>query len=199
VAAPAAKAAPDSREALLGAALAAFAEHGYHGTSMREVALRAGTAVSHAYYYFPAKADLLRTLMVGVTEDLIAALTAADAAAGDDPADRLAALVRAHVRLHCERQAESFIGNSELRSLSPEDHAAIVALRDRIGGMFRAAIEAGRRAGRFDCPHPHEAVLAIVTMCTAVAGWYRADGALSPDAVADRYADLALALVGARA
>ena len=198
MAAPAKKAEPASREALLRAALAAFAEHGYHGTSMREVALRAGTAVSHAYYYFPAKADLLRTLMVGVTEDLIAALRAANAAAGPDPAARLAALVRAHVRLHCERQAESFIGNSELRSLSPADRDMAVGLRDQVARLFDDAIQSGKRENLFACPHPHEAMLAIVTMCTAVAGWYRADGELTPDALADRYAELALSMVAMR-
>lgn len=185
-----------SRETLLRAALEAFVEHGYHGTSMREIAQRAGTAVSHAYYYFPSKADLLRTLMAGVMRDLIAALEAADAAAGPEPAARLAMLVRAHVRLHTARQAESFVGNSELRSLSADDRADIVALRDRIGTLFAAAVDAGVRDGSFACPHPHEAVLAIVTMCTAVAGWYRADGALALEEIAGRYAALALALVG---
>jgi len=186
------------REVVLQAALETFFEQGFHGTSMRTIADRAGTAISHAYYYFPSKADLLRTLMVGVTADLIASLDSARTEAGSDPAAQLAAIVRAHVRLHTERQAEAFVGNTELRSLTAQDRVAVVALRDHVAAVFKTTIDDGLRCGVFRCAHRDEAVLAIVTMCTAVAGWYRADGPASPEAVADRYADLALNLLGRR-
>lgn len=185
-----------SRDALLEAALSAFFEQGYHGTSMRSIANRADLAISHAYYYFPSKAEILKTLMLRVTEDLIAAQSAALSAAGDDPADRLAALVRVHVRFHTERQAESFVGNTELRSLNAADRAEVVALRDRIGAMYKAVVDDGLKAGRFRCRHRDQAVLAIVSMGTAVAGWYRADGPQSPDAIAAHYAELALNMLG---
>lgn len=192
----AARDAAQARDAVLQAAIAAFAEQGYHGTSMRDIAARSGTAVSHAYYYFPSKSDLLRTLMERVTQDLIAALEAADAGAGPDPAARLAAIVRAHVRFHTERQMESFVGNTELRSLSVADRAPMIGLRDRVAAIFKAAVDDGLERKQFRCTHPHEAVLALVTMCTAVAGWYRAEGPLSPQAVADRYAALSLSMLG---
>lgn len=182
---------------LLDAALACFVAQGYHGTTMRDIAARAGLAVSASYYYFPSKLDLLRRIMVRVTMELEAALAAAEHAAGDDPAARLAALVRAHVLFHSHRQAESFIGNSELRALPPAERAEIVAMRDRIGDHFKRAIEAGARAGGFDVPSPPAAVLAIVTMCTAVAQWYRSGGPAAPVQIADRYAALALRMVGA--
>lgn len=178
--------------ALLDAALACFVAQGYHGTTMRDIAARAGLAVSASYYYFPAKLDLLRRLMVRVTEDLESALAEAERAAGDDPAARLAALVRAHVLFHTHRRAESFIGNSELRALPAADRAEIVALRDRIGAHFKRALEAGSRARVFDIPAPPATVLAIVTMCTAVATWYREDGPATPEQIADHYAELAL-------
>lgn len=184
------------RELLLRAALEAFFEHGFHGTSMRNIAERAGTAISHAYYYFPSKAEMLRTLMVGVIDDLIAALDQAAAEAGPDPAARLAAVVRAHVRFHTERQADSFVTNTELRSLSPETRDEIVAMRDRIAAFFKTAVDDGIRENLFRCRHRDEAVLAIVTMCTAVAGWYRADGPQTPQAVADHYAELVLNMLG---
>lgn len=188
-----------SCDALLDAALAAFFEQGYHATSMRAIAARAGTAISHAYYYFPSKAEILKTLMVRVTEDLIAAQEAALAAAGDDPAQRLAALVRVHVRFHTERQAESFVGNTELRSLSPHDRGEVVALRDRVSAPIKATVSEGRTQGLFHCAHPAAAVLAIASMCTAVAGWYRPDGPEPPDAIADHYAGMALSMVGCNA
>jgi AcrR family transcriptional regulator len=183
--------------ALLDAALACFVAQGYHGTSMRDIAARAQLAVSASYYYFPSKADLLRRIMVHVTTELNAALRQADHAAGPDPAARFAALVRTHVLFHTRRQAESFIGNSELRSLSPAARAEMVALRDEVGGHFKRALADGIHGGGFDCPSAPAAILAVVTMCTAVATWFHPDGPASPEQVAERYAALALRMVGA--
>lgn len=182
--------------ALLDAALACFVAQGYHGTTMRDIAARAGLAVSASYYYFPSKLDLLRRIMTRVTEDLEGVLSEAERAAADDSAARLAALVRAHVLFHTHRRAESFIGNSELRALPPADRAEMVALRDRIAGHFKRALEVGIRARAFTVVDPAATVLAIVTMCTAVATWYRDDGPNSPEQIADRYAELALRMVG---
>lgn len=182
--------------ALLDAALACFVAQGYHGTTMRDIAARAGLAVSASYYYFPSKLDLLRRIMTRVTEDLEGVLSEAERAAAGDPAARLAALVRAHVLFHTHRRAESFIGNSELRALPPADRAEMVALRDRIAGHFKRALEVGIRTRAFTVVDPAATVLAIVTMCTAVATWYRDDGPNSPEQIADRYAELALRMVG---
>ncbi len=184
------------REVLLKAALDTFVQKGFHGTSMRDIAARAGASISATYYYYPSKADLLKTIMRGVTEDLIAMMEAARDAAGPRPEDRFAAIVRAHVRLHTERQPEAFIGNSELRSLDPGDRAEMVALRDRAGGVLKDVLAEGLRIGTFTCPYPGEAALAILTMCTAVASWFRPGGRSTPAEVADRYAGLALAMVG---
>lgn len=188
---------PDGAEAMLRVALSLFVEQGYHGASMRDIAQRAGVSVSAAYHYFPAKADMLRTIMIRVTEDLIADLEAARDNAGPDPAARLAAVARAHVLLHTRRQDESFIGNSELRSLAPADRRKVVALRDRVGQVFKDIVVDGCQRGAFQQPYSAETVRAILTMCTAVAGWYRATGPDGPEAIAERYAALALRLVGA--
>ncbi len=184
------------RAALLRVALECFAEKGFHGTSMRDIAHRASASIAAIYYYFPSKVDILRHIMLGVTQDLILALERAREAAGPDAARQLRAVVQAHVRLHTERRSESFVGNTELRSLAPIDRDHIVALRDRVAENFREPILAGTRRGLFKCSFPHEATLAILTMCTAVASWYRAGGGESPDALADRFAVLALTMVG---
>ena len=68
--------------------------------------------------------------MSGVIEDLIAELEARLEGI-DDPVDRLRAAIECHVMFHTDRAREVFIGNSELRSLSEPNRAAVVRLRDR--------------------------------------------------------------------
>ena len=191
--------ASDSQESVLLVALSCFVEQGFHGTSMRDIAGRAGTSIAAIYYHFPSKAALLRAIMTRVTEDLIAVLEQARAGANknDDAATLLAALVRAYVRFHTERREEAFVGNSELRSLEADDLVHVIALRDRVSAMFNDAIAAGLNQGVFHCVHPREAGLALMTMCTAVASWYRPGGPATSEDIADRYAELALATLGA--
>jgi len=41
-------------------------------------------------------------------------------------------------------------------------------------------------------------VRAILTMIVGVAGWYRKEGPESPDAIADRYVEIAMRVLGHR-
>lgn len=52
----------DTRERVLDAALDLFIEHGFDGTSMREIAERVGVTKAALYYYFPSKDDMLMAL-----------------------------------------------------------------------------------------------------------------------------------------
>jgi len=186
-------------ELILRTALEIFEREGYHGTSIRTIAGRAGISIALIYYHFNSKEEILRTLMLRVTNDLHDALVAARDGAGGRSADRMAALARAHVRFHTERQAESFVGNTELRSLGPEALAEVMAARDAIAGLYKDVMAEGLADGSFHVASPAEANLAILTMCTAVAGWYRSGGPQSPEQLAETFAGFTLSLLGADA
>jgi AcrR family transcriptional regulator len=180
---------------VLSAAVDAMAEHGYHGTSVRDIGGRAGMSAAALYHHFPSKQVLLFTIMDRGIDELIKRSEEAYASAPDDPAERLRALVRVHVLRHIERQRESFLGNTELRSLEEPARSTILAKRDHQMRLFYRAVREGVDSGAFRTPYPTEAARAIVTMCTAVATWYRPTGPVSPTEIADRYAELALATV----
>jgi AcrR family transcriptional regulator len=54
---------PSTRDAILEAAVDLFVEHGYHGTSMRQIADRAGIALGGIYNHFPSKEALFTTII----------------------------------------------------------------------------------------------------------------------------------------
>ena len=184
---------------LADAAIVAMSEHGYHGTSVRDIADRAGMSSAALYHHFSSKQDLLFHITDRGIEALVRQTEAALAASPDDPAEQLRAIVRVHVRTHAENQQGSFIGNSEIRSLEPANRAIVVSKRDQQKRIFDHVVDDGVERGVFTTPYPKEATMALVTMCTAVAQWYRPDGALRPDEIADRYAELGLAMLGYRA
>jgi AcrR family transcriptional regulator len=195
---PAVTEATAGQRAILSAAVEAFSERGYHHTSMRDITGRAGVSISHLYYHFPSKLDLLYAIMRVGIQDLIDELLAERDRAGADPAARFAAMVRVHARFHARRQALALIGNSELRSLDAAGRAQIVALRDRVGALFLDEVLAGIAHAAFEVAWPREAVRAILDSCTAIAGWYRPDRPDGPDAIADRAVAVALRVLGFR-
>ncbi|MGV0806597.1 TetR/AcrR family transcriptional regulator [Mycolicibacterium setense] len=178
--------------ALIAAAVEVMAVHGYHGTSVRDIATAAGTSPAILYHHFGSKQELLALLLDRGLDLLVAATEEALDLAGDDPADRLRAVVGAHVRTHLESHRESFIGNSELRALDSGSLRGVVAKRDVQQRIFDRVVRDGVRRGVFGAPHAEDAARFITAACTAVASWYREGGPLKPDEIVQRYQQIAL-------
>jgi AcrR family transcriptional regulator len=192
-----ARTAPPGEAGILRAAIAVMAEHGYHGTSVRDIALRAGVSPAALYHHFASKQQVLVTIMERGIEALLARTEAALAAAGDRPADRLRALVEVQVLFHLEDQRGTLLGTSELRALQEPVLSAHRAKRVRQQQFFDAVVADGVARGEFRTPLPEEAARAVVVMCTGVAAWFSPHGSLGRDEVVDRYQRLALDMVGA--
>lgn len=186
---------PIAVDPVLAAALDVFVETGYHGSSIREVAERAGLSVAGIYHHYPSKQAMLAAIMDRGLEELVARSEAARDE-GRDPLERICFLVEAIVLYHVHRQKLAFLGSSELRSLTPANLERHVVLRDREQRLVDVEVEAAVTEGQIDVPDPRDAARALVTMCTAVASWYRPHGRLQPEQVAERYVDYALRLIG---
>ncbi len=80
------------RDAIVAAARVLASESGMAAVQIASVAARAGIATGTVYRYFPAKMDLVATLLTGITEREIAALQRA-AAAAPGPLSALSAAI----------------------------------------------------------------------------------------------------------
>jgi len=102
---------------ILAAAESVFAEHGFGGATMAEIAARAGVPKPNVHYYFPSKAKLYRAVIERV---LTAWLDAADSFdANDDPAEALAAYIATKMELAREMPLSSRIWASEIMRGAP--------------------------------------------------------------------------------
>lgn len=182
---------------ILGAALAEFVEVGYHAATVRRIAVRAGVSVPTLYVYVESKQYLLMELCKGAMEELFEVCERAIEKAGKGVIDRFCALLREHIRYHATNQLESFISNSELRSLIPSNRKIIVALRDRHQRLFSDLIMQGVEEGIFHVDELELATKSIVSIANDVAIWYRKSGRLSPDEIADHLVKYSLDLVRA--
>jgi acetoacetyl-CoA synthetase len=181
---------------VLKAALEAFAEKGYHGTTTRQLAERSGLSVPGIYHHYRSKQDILFDLMMVIIDELIERSRQALVSSGDDPRDQFDALVESLLRFHMFRQKGAVVSTSELRSLEPGNRETYVARRDEQQAMILRIVQAGVDAGQFATPYPHDAARAIASLCVGVASWYRPDGQLSVESLLERHLVIAEAIVG---
>lgn len=177
------------------AALALFAERGYHGTGIRQLAEAAGLSSASLYHYMGTKEELLVAIMRSSLTSLVAAAEEAGSLA--DPRDRLVALVELHVRSHASAPEQTRVVDDEVNALSPDARDEVVALRDRYEQQWQSVLEEGVARGAFQVGSLAVVRRALLDMCSGVARWWTPAGALDLDALAGEYAALALRLVGA--
>ena len=103
-----------------------FARHGYAAVSMRQIAATVGVQAGALYAYTPDKQALLANLLTDHMENLLAAWKDGPDA---PPLERLEAFVRFHIAYSLDHADAVFLSYMELRNLSPENHAAVSALR----------------------------------------------------------------------
>ena len=198
------------------AASSLFHEHGYAGTSVREIARALDIQGASLYAHVTSKQDMLWSIVVRTADRFEAAADAALAALGDsdsdadsdpdsdsdpdvkrspDPGSRLTALVRAHVGVVTEDIGQASVFVHEWRSLSASHRAEIGRRRDAYEHRLRAVIRDGMERGDFAATDPTAAAAFILTALNGLVGWYRPGGRLKPGALADLYAALALRAV----
>lgn len=160
-----------------------FAERGYHGTSMRQLAEHVERQASGFYYYFSGKYDILLAII-----DQATTLLETEAAAVDQdlpPADRLIQLVEGHVRVHLEHTSLTRVCDRELRVLEGQDLKSELARLNTYEQIFCDALQQGVKSGDF-AKDLNVAVTAksILLMASGVSEWWRAAGPLSVDETA---------------
>ncbi|WP_132992504.1 TetR/AcrR family transcriptional regulator [Gordonia zhaorongruii] len=180
----------------LRAALAAFVEHGYHGTSVREIASRAGLSVPGLYHHYPSKQSLLQGLLERTMTDLLRRSEEAIDEAGADPLTQFDAVVESLLRFHMYRREQAFVGSTEIRSLDADYRETYIGHRDRQQKMVDRVVLAGVGGGVFSTIDPKGAARAVASLCVGVSTWYRADGELGPDELIVRNLEYARSVVG---
>ncbi|MDN0195986.1 TetR/AcrR family transcriptional regulator [Streptomyces sp. S.PNR 29] len=188
---------PDAARRLLLAAVEAFAERGYHATTTRDIAGRAGMSPAALYIHYKTKEELLHRISRIGHEKALDILRTAARREGS-ATERLADAVSSFVRWHAGGRTTARVVQYELDSLGPDARAEILALRREVDAQVRGIIEDGVAAGEFDVLDVKGTTLAILSLCIDVARWFNVDGPRTPEEVGALYADLVLRMVGVK-
>ncbi len=172
-----------SLDSLLDVAVAVFNERGYDATSMEELATRLGVTKSAIYHHVSSKVELLR-LALDRALDALFAVTEEPGATSGPAIDRLEHVVRGSVRvLAAELPFVTLL--LRVRGNSPVEQAALQRRRrfDRVvTDLVRAAEEEGDVRPDVDPAITSRLLFGTVN---SLVEWYRPDGGLSADDLAD--------------
>ena len=136
------------------AAEAVFARDGFRGASMAEIAAQAGVAKANVHYYFRTKQQLYRAVLEGMLHDWLAETDGIREDA--DPAQALAAYVRAKMALALARPEASRVFAGEMLRGAPEMQAILRGELRELVARKSAVIEGWIAQGRMapvDPPH----------------------------------------------
>lgn len=174
----------NTRADVVAAAGRLFAEHGYHGTSMRDLGQELGLLGSSLYSHVTSKEDLLVEVVekgAGLFE------AAASRATGRNGAERLRALIAGHVAVVVDHLDEVRTFLNEARFLDRDHRRRIVEARDAYEAEFRQAIAQGLADGSLDWyVDPKLGGIFVLSILNALERWYDPSGPLDREAIVDR-------------
>jgi len=173
-------------------AIRLFAERGFAGTSLQDIADALGITRPALYYYVKSKDELLAKLAADVAGGSAAQITDVAGRPELDPVGKIREIARLNVvRVATQPERFRLLIRSEA-DLPPELSRAYDTSRRAVLKAVTGVIEDGIRAGRFRPVDARVAALAVIGMCNWVAWWFR-PGRDSAEAVADELADMAIA------
>ncbi|GAA0936254.1 TetR/AcrR family transcriptional regulator [Pseudonocardia zijingensis] len=169
-----------------------FAERGFAGTSLQDIADALGITRPALYYYVKSKDELLARLVTEVTNGPLDELTAL-VARGLDPVATLRGIVEVLVGRRAG-QPERFRLLIRSEAELPEELAeAYDQGRRAVLKTIAGVIDDGAHAGVFRPVDARVAALGVLGMCNWVAWWFHPGGRYSAEGVIEQLADMAVA------
>ena len=187
----------ETGQAIRKAAIKVIAKRGFQSASLREIAKEVGIQAPSLYNYIKSKEKLLFELLKVPVSGMIADYKRKTASM-TDPVARLQAYVGVHLDFFLNSQLDVFIGNMELRSLSPAHYRIITGLREEYAHLLTEIIEDGVKAKVFHAKEPRVVTLVMLGMLSGACNWYRPDGPLTIAQLTELHLEMAFKMLSER-
>jgi AcrR family transcriptional regulator len=177
------------------AAILLFAEKGYRGTTMNDIADLLGIRGPSLYKHVSSKQDVLQDIVIS-TMDMLLDHQRNAIESNELPADQLREMIRVGVHDHVENRPRAYVCTRELIHLEPPATERVQAQRDDYWHRARAVIEAGVARGDFHVASTSVATFCMTEFIASPAAWYSDNRRVNETELAEQMADMGLRLVG---
>ncbi len=180
----------DQREHILQCAARLFAQRGYHGTTMNEVALASGLSKATLYHYYRDKYALLVSIAQDHVEQLHA-LVQSVAAQKLPPNEWLRALIVGFVHAYAHARDAHRVLTEDVRFLNEQDRAKVLGLeREIVAGLAHVVGLVRPNLKRKTLTKP--LTMLLFGMINWMFTWMKPEAGLNYEAMAPVVADLFL-------
>jgi TetR/AcrR family transcriptional regulator, cholesterol catabolism regulator len=177
---------------VVSAAARVFAAKGFEATTVDDLIEATGLQRGGLYHYMQNKGDLLVEVHRRLIEPLLAEIEEIDTEPNDPPT-ALRLIARALARNMRDYNNEMIVFLHEWRTI--RDDAAwedIRRARRDLEHTIERTLRRGVRAGSFEITDTRLAVLALLGMFNHAHQWFRPDGRVSADELAESFSDIFL-------
>src|SRR5258705_6488755 len=157
-----------------------FREHGYAAATTRELSRRLGINKASLYYHVAKKEDLLfQICMVAMTRIYEAVSDAVDKQT--EPADRIRALINAHLESTLTDLDMHATMMLEMKYLTGQHLQEVMEVRDRFEGLVGSTVAAAQRAGaiRHDMPASYLRIM-LLNLLNWPLTWFTPGAGMTP-------------------
>jgi AcrR family transcriptional regulator len=175
----------DRREEIIGVACDLFFSKGFGAASMRDIADQIGFTQAAIYYHFRSKDEILFAVIDDFSDRLYRLLDRAMHETGD-PLEDLKRTICAHVMVSRTHYREIKLVLEDKKLLSQPFADRIREHELRIYNLYKTRIKELAAAGLCAPIEPSVATFTALAAITFVYQWYRPDGAMKLEAVAQQ-------------
>ncbi|MGV6847507.1 MAG: TetR family transcriptional regulator C-terminal domain-containing protein [Marinibacterium sp.] len=148
-----------NRAAILNAALDVFSVQGFRGTTLDQIAAKAGLSKPNLLYYFSSKDAIYSALLESLLDTWLAPLRALDA--DGDPHEQLLTYVRRKLQMSRDFPRESRLFANEIVQGAPHVKTVLATDLKTLVDEKAAVIRAWAESGRIAPVHPHHLIFSI--------------------------------------
>lgn len=158
------------KEKILRSAAVLFSQKGYHGTTVKDIAMEAGVNKALLFYYFNSKENLYRSILVSIPK-MAQTLVQKEIEKASDTLDRFRRAITAYTRFFAETQYFPGIILQSILGLGPDFGISIEEIIQQIRKPLVEVLEMGVREGCFrkmDCNLMAHTLMGMIGVCFRV-------------------------------
>jgi TetR/AcrR family transcriptional regulator, cholesterol catabolism regulator len=165
-------------------------QKGYDATSVSDIADALGITKAGLYHYIKGKTELLFEIMKYGLEELDRAVLV-PAREIADPEERLRFVITTHARIVTRGDGVVTILVDEARALTPAQNRTVTRMKRKYIDCIRDTLDELQKAGKMRDVDTTVAAFSIAGAVNWLSRWFRPEGKLDAEAIAQQIADIA--------
>ena len=181
-----------TRREIKEAAKRLIAVQGFTATTVRQIARKVSMKGGSLYYHFGGKDEILFSILDEGNRLLLSAAERVLKLNLKDAPTILRRLIQEHIRILAEDPAQFMVVTRELNRLKGEHRQRIMSQRDQYEGVIQEVLIQGIKEKSIRQCNVKVVSYGVIALLNGIAYWYRPDGRLTVERIAEEYSQVLL-------